>query len=132
MPRRPQGANPEFNLPMINIVFLLLLFFMLAGSIEARDFVAIAPPVSASGEREDTGRAEILMDGNGQLYLGEADISIAELRDAITGTLSDNPEMPIRFKVDGSAPTIQVIRVMEELRQAGARELVLLTLETAQ
>lgn len=123
---------PDFNLPMINIVFLLLLFFMLAGSIEAKDIVAIAPPVSASGEQEDSGRAEILMDSAGNLYLREAALDVAQLREAIAGQLSENPETRIRFKVDGAAPTVEVIRVLEQLRLAGAEELVLLTLETAQ
>ncbi len=117
---------------MINIVFLLLLFFMLAGSVEPRDIVSVDPPVSASGEREDNGLAEILMDGEGALYLREAAVDMAELREAIASQLSDNPDTRIRFKVDGGAPTVQVIRVLEQLRLAGAEELVLLTLETGQ
>jgi biopolymer transport protein ExbD len=117
---------------MINIVFLLLLFFMLAGSVEPKDIVTVAPPVSTSGEREDNGLAEILMDGEGSLYLREVAVGIAELREAIAGQLTDNPETRIRFKVDGGAATVQVIRVLEQLRLAGAEELVLLTLETGQ
>lgn len=132
LPRRTQRAYPEFNLPMINIVFLLLLFFMLAGSVEPTDFVSVAPPVSTSGEREDNGLAEIVMDGEGSLYLREEKFDIGQLRAAIAGQLSGNPETRIRFKVDGGAPTAQVIRVLEQLRLAGVEELVLLTLETGQ
>ncbi len=117
---------------MINIVFLLLLFFMLAGSVEPKDIVAIAPPVSSSGEREDNGLAEILMDGEGALYLRQEAVDVGQLRAAIASQLTDNPETRIRFKVDGGAPTVEVIRVLEQLRIAGAEELVLLTLETGQ
>ncbi len=117
---------------MINIVFLLLLFFMLAGSVEAIDIVRITPPDSTAGEQEDNGIADILMDSEGKLYFESEAVELANLSAELVAKLAEDPERQVRFKVDGAASTIQVIHVLDALRNAGVPELVLLTLESIQ
>lgn len=117
---------------MINIVFLLLLFFMLAGTVEAIDIVQITPPDSTAGEQEDNGVANILMDSDGQLFFESEAVELVGLGADIAARLTEDPELHIRFKVDGAASTIQVIHVLDALRNAGVPELVLLTLEAPQ
>lgn len=47
LPRRGRGG-PDFALPMINIIFLMMLYFLVAGTITQRDELAIVPPLTQS------------------------------------------------------------------------------------
>jgi hypothetical protein len=51
---RPQRRKPTAAiLPLINVVFLLLMFIVLAGVIRTPDPFALTPPSAAEGERAD-------------------------------------------------------------------------------
>ena len=46
LPRRREG--PDFALPMINVIFLMMLYFLVAGTITQRDELSIVPPLTQS------------------------------------------------------------------------------------
>ncbi|GLQ58024.1 ExbD/TolR family protein [Devosia nitrariae] len=47
LPRRRRDG-PDFALPMINVIFLMMLYFLVAGTITQRDELAIVPPLTQS------------------------------------------------------------------------------------
>ncbi len=114
--------------PLIDVVFILLVFFMLAGAIKRPEVVPVTPPAS---QAEEPGMEEELIvlvgaDGavvfNGQLM---SDDSVL-IRTAALWLLY-HPDSAIQLKADADAEAARVIEVMERLRDAGARSLVLLT-----
>lgn len=48
LPRRHRRDGPDFALPMINVIFLMMLYFLVAGTISQRDELAIVPPLTQS------------------------------------------------------------------------------------
>ena len=63
-PRRAQGDD-ERVLPLINVVFLLLIFFMLAGQFASADPFRIEPPVSRSEGQSESAALTLLIGGGG-------------------------------------------------------------------
>lgn len=123
---RPKNDD-ERILPLINVVFLLLIFFMLAGKLAASDPFEIAPPQSAS---ESSIGAEVLLvqvGAEGQLALEGEILTKSDLQTAVTERMSADPNTPIQLKADAAAKATEVVAVMQLLRAAGVERLRLLT-----
>lgn len=124
---RPRNDDDRI-LPLINVVFLLLIFFMIAGRLTSADPFEIAPPTSASGEDPAAGEALVLVAADGRLALDGAPVSEAELADRLRGAEGRQ----IRLKADANAEAVRVVAVMEVLQEAGIEKLDLLTVPAAQ
>jgi len=124
--RRPRN-DEERILPLINIVFLLLVYFMLAGRISATDPFRIEPPRSASEAPIESQESVVLVSADGRLALDGEVMERAALEAAIAERMSQDPAPRIRLKADGRAEATGVVAVMEWLREAGVERLKLLT-----
>lgn len=125
--RRPRNDD-DAVMPLINIVFLLLIFFMVAGKLTSSDPFEISPPSSSSGINEDPGTLTLLIGRNGETALNGTVIAQTELAQSLSDRLQEEPGLILRLKADGAAKATDIIQVMEIIRDAGAGELNLLTL----
>lgn len=125
-PRRPRN-DEERILPLINVVFLLLVFFMLAGRIAASDPFEVTPPRSASEGAVQTRDLLVMVSGDGRLALDGKVMSESELASSVSAHLAANEAAQVRLKADGRAAATRVVAVMESLRRAGVERLDLLT-----
>jgi len=126
-----QRERPEPELinitPLIDVVFILLVFFMLAGSIEPKDAFPVDPTVSDSDMRGDIRDFVVLVDEDGQVAIDEQRIAREDLTDRIRSELTSKPDALIQLKPDSHADAVEVIAIMEDIREAGAEYIVLLT-----
>lgn len=114
-------------IPLINIVFLLLVFFMLAGAFSHPELFEVTPPVSASPVPAEEGGMVVLLGADGRLAVGEREVDKAELRRLITGRLSSGSDLQVQLKTDGHLVAEKLIEVMDVFRDAGVERLHLLT-----
>ena len=128
---RLMRSKPERELvnitPLIDVVFILLVFFMLAGAIEPKDPFSIAPVASTAEARGDVQDFVVLVDKDGRVALDDHELPREELAAAIRDAMGRKPGALIQLKPDAEADAVTVIEVMEAIRDAGARYLVLLT-----
>lgn len=124
-PRRRN--DDERILPLINVVFLLLIFFMLAGRFSATDPFQVAPPLSVSEGPAATEEVVIHVSADGRLALDGEILEQQELRAAVAERLDGAAAVRVRLKADGSAEAVRVVAAMELLRAAGVEKLQLLT-----
>lgn len=119
-------------LPLINVVFLLLIFFMLAGRLEQADLFEVAPPVSgkaaeaAPGDLQAPREIVLLLAADGRLALDGAVMTPQALTAEVAARLAAQPDLPLVLKADGGAEALRVVEIMESLRAAGLRDLQLL------
>ena len=118
-------------LPLINVVFLLLIFFMLAGKLSAGDPFRIDPPASVSDAQVSAQYMEILIGADGRLALDDAIVDEAGLSAGVKRRLSQGGEVRVHLKADGAAGALKVVGIMELLRDAGIEKLQLLTVPEA-
>jgi biopolymer transport protein ExbD len=129
--RRVRRFDAEAGiLPLINVVFLLLIFFMLAGQLTQAAPFSVTPPVSeqagAAGPQADEPReAAILLAADGRLALNGQPIEAPDLKSAVAEQLAVRPDLPVSLKADGATEAAEVVAVMEVLRDAGVRRLQL-------
>lgn len=129
--RRPR-SDDERILPLINVVFLLLIFFMLAGQFSAADPFRIVPPQSLGEGQIAVEELVVQVAAEGQLALDGVILEDAALKAAVAEHLAGRQDMKIRLKADGAAPALRVVAVMELLRAAGVEKVQLLTVAGGQ
>ena len=88
--------------PMIDLVFLLLIFFMVASVVTELEKVEVAIPESEYAKvPEDTkNRMMLSVDANNKIYAGTLPVTIEELKALIDDELNNNPELKILIRAD--------------------------------
>ena len=125
---RRDKNDDERVLPLINMVFLLLIFFMLAGKLTAEQ-MKIEPPLSTSQDSSSPQAVTLSMDAQGRLFLNAEMVSPDNLRLALAphpgvGTM----DSPLVLRASAAAEATRVVAVMSRLRDAGIEQLQLLTI----
>lgn len=130
--RREVGEN---LIPLINIVFLLLIFFMVAGALSSDDIFQVEPPDSTSPMEPDNEGHMILLSRDGRLALDDEPLEAAELRSRLVAWVEGAEPIgaaappPVRIKADQDASADQLLDLMELLREAGVERVLLLTVQ---
>lgn len=124
-PSRRIGSEDDRILPLINVVFLLLIFFMVVGRLSVADPFRVEPPRSANGAGAERGPTVLLIGADGQLALDGKPVETGALAAAITELRTE----AVRVKADGAASAGLVVGVLRTLREAGVERTQLLTVE---
>lgn len=130
----PKSHRPDHEnhlIALINIVFLLLIFFMLLGRITALDVLAIQPPQSSSETPVPVAELEILIGTDGQLAINGVIINLEQLASQLANQLATSAESDVQplisVKADANIQTSQLSQVLNSLRQSGIRKITLIT-----
>jgi len=132
--RQSSGDDPEVNLtPLIDVVFILLIFFMVSTTFQKESEINIELP-EASGEplEERKDQLEIIIDANGHYFIDEQQVvntELATLKKAIQKFLGEQRDLPVVIRADRTTPYEAVIRAMDATAQLG---LVNMSLATSQ
>ena len=115
----------ERILPLINVVFLLLIFFLLAGQLAATDPFRVEAPRSLGGKPIGGHDLVVHVGADGRLAFDGSILDEAEFRIEVAQRATSRA---VRLKADGRVEARRVIAVMEILRESGVERLELLTL----
>ncbi|SEP79766.1 biopolymer transport protein ExbD [Ectothiorhodospira magna] len=128
------GKPPEENLiPLINIVFLLLIFFMVAGALSAQHVFEVEAPDSRHEAGVDDEGWLVLLGRDGRLALDDEEMDADTLKGRLRAQMEARQEVLakgeplVRIKADQAASTDALMDLMELLRAAGVEEVRLLT-----
>ncbi len=128
LPETPRREQAENVIPLINIVFLLLIFFMLAGVLTRPDVFDVQPPESRQGQQTDLpDEGVILLGADGRLAFADQELTLEGLEDEVARWLADEPDRRLTLKADADVSADRLLDVMDRLRDAGADRLMLLT-----
>ena len=121
----------ETVLPLVNIVFLLLIFFMLAGAFTKPDMFKVSVPeatITSNANRDDI---TILMNKSNDLAIGKTYYSESELITFIKNTLiqyaSTEKELIVQLKADANVKSQDLVHILEILGTTGLRSIKILT-----
>lgn len=126
--RRTRKRSPEISLvPLINVVFLLLIFFLVAGTIGKIEIVPIDPPMADSGKILDEGHIVILLGKYQEIIVDDELVEMDDIIPLVKKSLENYPEKIITLKADSGVPAKQLIEVMDMVKAAGGINLSLVT-----
>jgi biopolymer transport protein ExbD len=127
IPVRKKGSRLNLT-PLIDIVFLLLVFFLLTSHFVQEEGIGIRLPASTHGTRQDRGRITIRITREGVLYVNGRRTSDKDLPVAIEKLLPGS-EGTVVIRGDRDADLQTVVSVMDAAKQAGTKHIVLATIQ---
>jgi len=107
--------------PMVDVMFLLLIFFMVATIYaEWETKVGIKVPTADTGVRagRTTGEIIINVDADGRIFVNNVEMSPARLEELLRKVAETYEAQPVIIRADGRTPHEKVIRVLDICRKA--------------
>lgn len=130
---QPGGEDePDVNLtPLIDVVFLLLIFFMVSTTFEHQSRIQIdLPEATASPVEVDEESIEIIIDAQGRYFIGEEQVVNTELKtlkSAISKAVGERETAPVTIRADAKTPHQAVITALDATSQLGLTHISLAT-----
>ena len=118
--RGSQGVDINMG-PLIDMVFLLLIFFVVTTSFVKETGLDVQRPVASTAEVKEKGNILIGVSGDGRIFIDRKEIDIRSVRAHIERFLAENPESGVVVVADKMSQTGQVIEIMDHCRLAGAK-----------
>jgi len=123
------GDRHDRLIPMINIVFLLLTFFLIAGTMRLGEALRIEPPRVATGGNIARRSPVLSVEANGALHFqGETmgrEQAIAAIKEAIT----DRSGEQLHIKADRQTPASIILPLVQELEKEGVHRVRLIAVK---
>jgi biopolymer transport protein ExbD len=117
----------DINLtPTINIVFLLLIFFLVQGSLSNSDVLPIDAPFSKNGTTVFSDPIEILVNKY-DLIINLEIVTDQGLRDILSQILAVDSTTEIMLKADAELDAIRLVEVLKNVQDSGAKNIFLIT-----
>jgi biopolymer transport protein ExbD len=131
--RSRDDDEPVLNLtPMIDVVFQLLLFFMVATTfLDPEKEIEIELPEAASGEAPDPDNEELIINifADGRIVLAGREIPAETLLSELKAAALADPATPVTIRGDRLVHHERVVQVMDACGQAGLLNLAVGTLD---
>ncbi len=129
-PRRQD--EPEINLtPLIDVVFLMLIFFMVSTTFMRQADLELTLPEASQDPREQaTDRIELSINADGQYFVnGEPLINtqLETVRRALEQARAEMPDAPLVIRADGRSAHQSVVTAMDAASQANISRLSIAT-----
>ena len=117
---------------LIDVVFLLLIFFMVSTTFERESVLKVdLPEASAVAEREELPESlELIIDAQGRMYLNDQRLIDSEertIRAAIEQLAGENRDLPLILRADRETPHHFVVTAMDVAAQLGFLNLSIAT-----
>ena len=127
LPRRPDEAMSFQLAPMIDMTFLLLVFFMVTTKISKEQLkVPVSLPVASNAVMPDdlSNRDIISLDGDGQIYIGDGAADEKRLAKYLKQRFEDYPPLRLYIRADQNTPGKRIKKVMRLAAEAGAIDVI--------
>lgn len=112
---------------LIDVLFLLLIFFMVSSTFLEQPGMKLDLPASKSFEVEQQKQLIVHISQEGQLFLGERPVELDSLKDQLHREMARDRERPLVLRADKAAAHGRVVEVMDVAKQAGVRKIVIAT-----
>ena len=124
--QKKRARSPNL-VPLINIVFLLLIFFMLTGTLKRSDIFDISPPESLTGADAEAPELVLLISKSNKLALNNQNIELSELNTKLLNIIQEYPLQEVLIKADGKANSGTLSKVINVMREAGIKRAAIVT-----
>lgn len=126
---RKKREDPRVELtPMVDVVFLLLIFFMISTTfIETSGLTIKLPKASSKIAEKEPEEIKVYLSKEGEIYLKDKLLSLQEFRNRLTGYGEKASRMTFLLLADRDTRHGMVVQLMDAARQAGFGKLAIAT-----
>lgn len=113
--------------PLIDVVFLLLIFFIVTTVFVKETGVEISKPRAASSEDLEKRAILLAVTSEGRVWHGGREIGMDGVRAVVAAMLEEDANSPVIVRADARAATEATVRVIDAAKLAGAASVSLAT-----
>ena len=126
--RNSREEEPRISIaPLIDIVFLLLIFFMVTSHFDIASGVRIDLPkvTKRIAEEEDDNRITLIMDKSAQIYLEGEKINLNSLQKRLQVLVKQKGLLHLILQADKDVSHGKVVQIMDLAKSAGVRSIII-------
>ena len=128
MRRRRARAEDESEVnltPMLDVVFIMLIFFIVTASFVKEAGIDISRPPAATAERKERGNILVAITDNDQIWIDRRQVDPRALRANIERLHAENPQGSVVILADKDSKNGLLVQVMDAARLAGVKNVSL-------
>ena len=126
--RTSEDEEQEVDIsPLIDVVFILLIFFMVSTTFVKDAQLELERPSAQSATPADTKAVRVSIDRYGDVYLGDTPVRLWMLQGRVREQLRSSSESAVLVIADQSTSAEQLIDVVDQCRLAGAKNVGVVT-----
>ena len=120
MKYQPKKKDSSLNLaPMIDIVFLLLIFFLVSSTLQGEEALYnISVPDSSIGQSSNQEQIKVFLDKNNKIYFKETQYSRDKIENLFSD-LVDNREKKVKIYADKTSDFDSIVFLIEKFKNNG-------------
>jgi biopolymer transport protein ExbD len=124
--------DPEFNLvPLIDVLFTLILFFVVTTTFDERSALKLELPRAAQQEQPVVNNPLVItIDGAGKFFVGGNEVlkkDVVAVRDAIAQAAGEDRTRAVTLRADAKTPHQAVVTALDALGQLGFAKISIAT-----
>ena len=126
VPRRvPEKARIEI-IPMIDVIFFLLVFFMISTlSMTINRGLPVNLPTAATSQKEIRENVNLTVTQDGKMFLNKQPVTLQDMGQRVKAALASDPQTTVVVNADGQVLHSTVVDILDELRLAGVSGLTI-------
>jgi biopolymer transport protein ExbD len=122
--RHSQQDEAEINLtPMLDVVFIMLIFFIVTTSFVKEAGIDVSRPTAATTEQRPKASIMIAITDAGLIYMQKREIDLRAVRANVERARAENPEGSVIIIADKGSRTGILVDVMDQVKLAGVEEI---------
>jgi len=118
--RRPEEEETEINItPMLDIVFIMLIFFIVTTSFVKEPGISPNRPTAETAAEKTRGNVLIAISQTGQIWMDKRSVELNQVQALVESALAENPESSAVIIADEEADSGVLIDLMDQIRLGG-------------
>ena len=125
-PKKQQVDNVDVS-PLIDMVFILLIFFMVTTTFVKDMKLDLERPSAASASKSDTKVVRVYIDNTSQVYIDNQPVQLWAIQSKLRDMLRTSTDKSVLVISDDTIPVETLIDVVDECRMSGAKDVAVST-----
>ncbi|HEA17257.1 MULTISPECIES: ExbD/TolR family protein [Pseudoalteromonas] len=110
----------EINMtPMLDVVFIMLIFFIVTASFVKEAGIDVNRPEAATAVKKERANILVAISDKGEIWINKRQIDVRAVQANIERLKAENPQGSVVIQADKKATTDTLIKVMDAARAAG-------------
>lgn len=105
--------------PMLDVVFIMLIFFIVSASFVKESGIEVDKPQAVSAQQKDTASLLVAIDAKNQIWINKTQVEVGALKANILRMHAENPQGTLVIQADKKSMNESLVQVMDAARQAG-------------
>jgi biopolymer transport protein ExbD len=120
----PDGQENDIDItPMLDIVFIMLIFFIVTTSFVKESGITVSRPSASTAEAKQGSNILIAIRANGEIWVDKRAVDVRAVRANVERMKAEAPEGAVVIQADEFSPTGLLVKVMDQVRMAGVSDI---------